>query len=94
MVYDFQYDFFLVTDDDTGEQYLYSQWWKAAQFIYDNMSKWGALVYDKNGTLISIKDIPFYDFFTLELAELNELIESYYSVEKIRFADRNGLFGR
>ena len=94
MIYNHQYDFFLVTDEDTGDHHLFTIWLNAAQFIYDQMVEWGALVYDKDNNLISIKDISFYDFFRLDLTEVNELTESYFSIEKIQFADRNGLFGR
>lgn len=94
MIYNHQYEFFLITDEDTSEHYLFTLWIHAAQFIYNKMVEWGALVYDKNNNLISIKDMSFNDFFTLDLADINELVESYFFVEKIQFSDRDGLFGR
>ena len=94
MTYNFQYEFFLITDEDTGEHHLFTIWINAAQFIYNKMVEWGALVYDKYLNLISIKDMSFNDFFELDLVDINELIESYFFVEKIKFADRKGFFGR
>ena len=92
MVYKFKEDFFLITNLDTGEQYLYSIYLNAFNFMYDKMKENSPNLVCFKGKFVPFEEINWYDAFCLELNDTNLFFDDYFIVEKIQIEDWKGEF--
>ena len=98
MTYDFQKQFFLVTDDDTGDTKLFRLWWHVVDFLTDDIMKHEYHIIndgeDANFTWMSNWRAPkdrkecFDLLFNMETTgDLNNLLEDLWHTELIEFSD-------
>lgn len=100
MKYDFQQQFFLVHDEDTGDTKLFRHWWSVVNFLTDDIMKYGyRIIYDENyidptfqwfsnyRTPINREECFNYLFNVESIDELNEILEDVWHIEIIKFSD-------
>jgi hypothetical protein len=96
MIYNFQKEFFLVRDDDTGTTKLFHRWQSVVDFLTDEIMKYGYhIIYDDDG-LIGMTDWrPPKDreecfnflFNVKNIRDLNNILEDLWHTELIKFSD-------
>ena len=99
MKYNFQKEFFLVRDDDTGTTKLFRHWWRVVDFLTDEIMKYNYhIIYDKT-TAISFTSMAawrapenreecFNLLFNIEnIKDLNYLVEDLWHIELVEFSD-------
>ena len=91
MLYDYGREFFLVTDDDTGETKLFKLWHNAVEYIARKLFDWQARVIStgkKNEwrAAASFEEM-FNTIYEEKMETVNEICEAYFVVEKIEFSD-------
>lgn len=100
MNYNFQKDFFLVHDDDTGETKLFRHWRSVVEFLTDDIMKNGYnIFYDNEGADPNFpwmgdwrapkdREECFNLLFNVEnMGELNDILENFWHTELIQFSD-------
>lgn len=100
MKYNFQKDFFLVRDDDTGTTKLFHLWWNVVNFLTNEIMKYGYhIIYDEteansNFTWMENWRAPknreecFNLLFNVEnTSDLNDILEDLWYTELIEFSD-------
>ena len=100
MKYNFQKEFFLVQDKDTGTTKLFRQWWSVVNFLTDEIMKYGYhIIYDEaetdsNFTWMSNWRAPkdreecFNLLFNIEnTMDLNNILEDLWHIELVEFSD-------
>ena len=96
MIYDFQKDFFLVCDDDTGTTKLFRHWWNVVNFLTDEIMKNEYhIIYDENAKGMDFGWRPpkdrkeCFDFLynIKNVRELNDILEDLWHTELIEFSD-------
>ena len=79
MKYNFQKEFFLVRNDDTGTTKLFHRWWSVVDFLTDDIMKYG---YHKN------REECFNLLFNVEnTKDLNDILKDLWHIELIEFSD-------
>lgn len=99
MKYEFQKDFFLVRDDDTGETKLFRLWLDVVNYLTDDIMRHGYHIIlddesDDNFTWFSKWRAPkdreecFNLLFNMEsIRDLNDILEDLWHTELIQFSD-------
>ena len=100
MIYDFQKEFFLVRDTDTGfsTTKLFHRWQSVVDFLTDEIMEHGYhIIYDdKDDEFIGMADWrPPKDreecfnflFNVKDIRDLNDILEDLWQVELIKFSD-------
>jgi hypothetical protein len=99
MKYNFQKEFFLVRDDDTGTTKLFRQWWSVVNFLTDEIMKYNYhIIYDETKgisfTAMAAWRAPknreecFNLLFNIEnIRDLNSLVEDLWHIELVEFSD-------
>lgn len=97
MLYDYDKEFFLVIDDDTGEYKLFKTWRHTIEHIARKLFDWQAHVifeeYENtafgNGDWREPKSYEeIFDYlYEEELKIVNDICEEYFVIEKIQFSD-------
>jgi hypothetical protein len=98
MLYDFQREFFLVTDDDTGEHKLFKMWRDTVEYIARKLFDWQAqVIFEEYANTAfgsgdyrapkSYEEMFDYLYEEEHLANVNDICEGYFFLEKIEFSD-------
>jgi hypothetical protein len=98
MLYDYNKEFFLVTDDDTGEHKLFKMWRSTIEYIAQKLFDLQAhVIFEEYESTAfgagdyrapkSYKEMFYYLYEEKHLATVNDICEAYFYIEKIEFSD-------
>lgn len=94
MKYNFQKDFFLVCDDDTGETKLFRRWQSVVDFLTDEIMQYRYdIIYDDCSGMLDWRPPKDREecfdllFNVKDIRELNDILEDLWYVELVEFSD-------